>query len=106
MIVQDFVVFVGGCFYWVLTYIKSQVAEGQEKIGRAKERVNQGNSLFSLNPLTEKIGEKFSEPVQSKIKEGEMEVQKYEKISHYLTIFGALSLIVGIGLFFLRRKKS
>ena len=37
-------------------YIKQRVAEGKMQISSAQNKVNQGNSLFSLNPVSKEIG--------------------------------------------------
>ncbi len=51
-------------------YIKGQVNEGKEKISSAQEKVDTGNSLFSMSPATKELGKGVTGSAQKKINAG------------------------------------
>ena len=86
--------------YFFSDYIQKQVEEGKIKIAQAEKTVEQGNKIFSLNPVTKEIGKGLSKPAEKKIAQGKEDVQYYEGISSWLKIGGIIAGIVGIVLFF------
>ena len=87
-------------------YIMSEVEAGKQKISNAQQKVDQGNGLFSLNPITEEIGQGVSSSAQSKINAGQAEIAKYTKLANNLQIGGIVLVIAGAGILFIGKKKK
>lgn len=86
------------------SYIKKQVEEGKSQIGSAQKKVNQGNSLFSLNPVAKEVGQGITGSAQKKINAGTQEVAQYEEIAKWLQICGIIVIVLGAGVLFLKKK--
>ena len=85
-------------------YIKSQVAEGQEKIARTEAQVSIGDELLSLSPKAKELSEGVTSSVRKKIGEGQSQVDFYTDLAKYLQIGGGVFLVLGIGLFFFKKN--
>ena len=87
-------------------YISSEVAQGKGKISRAEKQVNQGQSLFSLNPVSREVGKELTGAANKKISEGKQQVAYYEDVATVTQIGGIALLVIGFGTLLLARKKS
>lgn len=97
---------IAGVFLFVFAnYIQSEVAQGRQKISSAQRQVNQGKSLFSLNPVTKEVGKGLLGGAQKKIDEGKQEADAYELLAGRLQIGGILLFIAG-ALFLVFGRKS
>ena len=96
------VAMVGGSFY-----IKSQVAQGKLQVASAEKKVDQGKTLFSLNPVSKEIGGQMAKSADRKIDHAKQEISDYASLAQNLLVGGIVLLIVGAGFFiFLRRSKK
>lgn len=86
-------------------YIMTQVEQGKLEIASGQSKVDSANSLFSLNPLTEKYGKTFTESGQNRINQGKLDVERYSEMARWLKIGGIVLLVVGLGVFLISRKK-
>lgn len=86
--------------------IDNRLAQANEEISGAKEKVSQGNALFSLNPVAKEIGQGVTESANKKISAGEEEVAHYRQVSMQFW-YGGIALIVvgGCLVLFCRKKK-
>ncbi len=89
--------------------LNAQIQEGEQKIQNSQQTVNTVKKVSRIHPILKKVGEIATSPVQTKIDEGKLEVNKYRGISLILVIcgfssafFGLLFLIWG---FFQKKKK-
>jgi hypothetical protein len=85
-------------------YIKTQVAEGKEEVSRAQRRVDQGNSLFSLTPVTKGIGKGISGSAQEKINEGVRKIGEYSSLASGLEIGGIILILAGLGIILVAKR--
>lgn len=88
------------------SYIKSQVEEGKQKISSAQEKVDTGNSLFSMSPATKELGQGITGGAQKKIDAGKRDVKVYEAMSEKFKWGGIASILIGIICLALSGKKS
>lgn len=86
-------------------YITTQVLEGKGKIASAQSKVNASKGIFSLTPVTKKVGQGVTQSAQSEINAGKEEVGYYEQMAFWLRIGGAIALIIGVLAFFLCRSR-
>jgi hypothetical protein len=86
-------------------YIKGEVEAGKEQVSSAQDTVDKGNSLFSLNPATEDIGKELSSPIQKKIDQGNADIETYEAVALWSRVGGAILIILGLSMLFIRKKK-
>ncbi len=86
-------------------YIQSQVDEGKVKIKKAEKAVGQGNALFSLNPVAKEFGKGLTDSAQKKIDEGKDQIGSYTQLADRLKISGIVLALIGVGLFFVRKKR-
>jgi hypothetical protein len=86
-------------------YITKKVEEGKMQIHHAQKRVDQGSSLFSLTPLSKDVGDTLADPMQKKIDEGNLEVEKYEGIARLVTIGGIVCILLSVGALILSKKQ-
>lgn len=101
------IILCGGALIGVSLYIDSQVAQGKELISSAQKKINKGNNIFSLNPITKEIGKQATGSAQKKINAANDTVAYYEDLSQKAMIGGIIIAIVGVGLtFYPQRKKA
>ena len=86
-------------------YIKNRVAEGKEQITSAQQKVDQTNSLFSLNPISKEIGHGVTGSAQQQINEGKEQAGQYATLASWLQIGGIVAAVLGIGLIFFGGRK-
>jgi hypothetical protein len=99
-----FVVGIGLLF--LAHYINVQVEEGNSQIFSAQQKVDKGNSLFSLSPYSKPIGQSMTSSAQKKINEGKDTVAYYTVVAERCQVGGIAAMIVGAGMMiFLRKKK-
>lgn len=79
-------------------YGKNQIEIGKGEISSAKQKVKQGNKLFSWNPISKQIGEEMTSGAQKKIAAGELTIEEYEKIFMWCQTGGIVLIVVGSGL--------
>jgi hypothetical protein len=99
---------IGGIFLVGLAnYINTQVAAGNDQIFSAQKKVDQGNSLFSNNPITNVIGQSLTSGAQKKINQGKADIQYYTVIAQRCQVGGIALAVIGAGMiYFCRNKKS
>lgn len=86
-------------------YIKSQVKAGQEKLSFAEETKDLGDKILSITPGTKEFGEHVTGSIQDKVREGKEQIAFYTTVANSLEIGGIISLILGIALFLICKKK-
>lgn len=86
-------------------YVNQQVEEGKAKVAKVQSQVDTGNRFLSHDPITKRIGEEVTGGIQKKIDEGQEQIDFYEKVAFWTKTGGILSLVLGLGAFFLRQKK-
>ncbi len=102
------IIFVGGLgLLYLAHYINVQVEQGNMQIFSAQQKVDQGNSLFSMSPYTKDVGKGLTSGAQKQIDEGRNTVEYYTKVENRCRIGGIAALIVGAGMMiYFRRKKG
>ena len=100
------VLVLGACMIWGSMYIQKQVDEGKIQISSAEKKVEQGNQLFSLNPIAKEVGKGLSGSAEKKIDAGKQEVQKYEQMASWLKIGGIAVGALGILIILFGRKRQ
>jgi len=86
-------------------YIKSRTEEGSRQVQEAQSKVDLGNKLFSLNPVTKQAGGYLSAPMQQRIDAAIEEIGGYEEAARVSKIGGIVFLIVGGLLILVPRKR-
>jgi hypothetical protein len=105
--VLGFLILIGGVGLIVFSnYIKGRVEEGEAEISSAQKKVEQGNSLFSLNPYSKLVGQQVSGSAQKKINEGKQQVSYYNQLSGQLQIGGIIVIILGIVIILIPRRSK
>ncbi len=105
-VIAVIVFFVGVAMLGGAFYIKDQVAHGKLQVASAEKKINQGKSLFSLNPVSEEIGDQVAKPIDRKIAHAKLEISDYEALAQDLQIGGIILILLGAGFFiFLRRRR-
>lgn len=100
-------VLIGGIvLIFISNYIKGQVEEGNLKISSAEQKVQQGNKLFSYNPLSQQVGKQITGSAQKKINAGKEQVSYYTQLADNLQIGGIVLIVLGIIIVVIPRKKS
>ena len=96
------VIVIGVVLLFISNYINQQLIQGNEEIASAKKKVDQGQQLFSFNPIAKEIGQGMTSGAKSKIREGEEQVAQYTVIADWcqkggigLIILGAIVVIFG-----------
>lgn len=97
---------IGAIMLFFSDYIAEQVAEGKLKISRAQSQVNTVDTLFNKSEATKPFGKVFTGAAQSKINEGQSQVDYYEGLSNNLKIGGIVLIVIGAGVLFIGRKKK
>jgi len=95
----------GVAMLFASNYISTQVGEGRQKIDSAQRSVDRGNSIFSLNPVTQQVGRGLTGSAQRQINAGREEVGYYDQMAGRLQFGGIACIIAGGLLFVLGRKK-
>lgn len=87
-------------------HIKNRVASGRQEISSAQQQVDQTNQLFSLTPpVAQEFGKGFTQSAQGQINQGTLEADQYAQRAHWLQIGGIALIILGVGIFFIPRRK-
>lgn len=81
------------------SYINSQVAQGKIQVSQGEQKMSAGKQLFSVTPLTEKIGEGMTSGGDKKIAEGKQKITHYQGVANTLMTLGVISIIAGAGIF-------
>ncbi|MBY0529595.1 MAG: hypothetical protein K2P51_05330 [Rhabdochlamydiaceae bacterium] len=105
-LIGTIVFILGVCLIGISMYITSEVNQGKIKINRAQEQVDQGGSLFSMNPVAKEIGKGITGSAQRKIDEGKSQVVEYEAIARMAQISGIILIVLGLGLVFLGKPSK
>lgn len=105
MLYAGFVVLGIVCLF-LSRYISGQVEEGRGKIDKAQSVVDQGNSLFSLNPVSKEIGKGITGSMQNKIDAGSKEADFYESMAMLLRVGGIVLIASGAVLFIYHQYKK
>ena len=96
---------IGVALIGVSFFIKNQVEEGNVKVSHAQKQVDQGNSLFSMNPASKAVGSEITGGAQKKINMGKEQIAFYEQVVTWTLIGGIAFLVIGTGMMFMRKKK-
>jgi uncharacterized protein YjeT (DUF2065 family) len=87
-------------------YIADQVAQGKIKIYRAQQQVDTANTLFNQSEYTKPVGGMITGGAQRKINEGKAQVTEYESLAQSLQIVGVICIAAGVGVLFIKRRRS
>lgn len=88
-------------------YIKNQVAQGKLQVSSAERQVQQGKSLFSLNPVTQEIGGQITKSADRKIDNAKGELSYYANMAQNLQVGGIILIVLGVVFYiFVARSKS
>jgi hypothetical protein len=85
-------------------FIMGEVEIGRQKIARAESKVGGAQRLFSMNPVSEKVGQGMMGGVRKKLRDASAEADYYAHLARALQVGGGVLIAVGVGLFFWRRK--
>lgn len=99
-------IIVGVALIVFVIYGKGQIRAAKGEISSAKKKVEQGNQLFSLNPISKQIGQGMSSGIQKKIAAGERTVEQYEMIFMWCQIGGIVLIVLGAGLILFGGRRS
>lgn len=110
-IVGIIVIIVGVVLFGVSNYIQNQIGEGKEKIAAAQKKLDQGQSLFSVSPVTKELGKGVISSGQKKINAANRTVAYYQDLAQKLQIGGIALVVVGALFLFVvkgqkKKKKS
>jgi hypothetical protein len=86
-------------------YINAQVEQGREKIAHAQKNVNVIGGLFSITPVSKEVGQPLTGAAQHRIDQGIQEAEHYAKYVNRLLTGGVALIVIGIGVFFIGKKK-
>jgi len=100
------ILLVGLAMLSVSYYIKHQVVEGRTQISSAQKKVDRGNSLFSLNPISKQLGQGMTNSAQKKIDKGQQEVDEYTVLANRFQTWGIVVAVVGVVVIAFGRKKK
>lgn len=97
--ILGFVILIAGIAALLFSnYITTQVKEGKIKVNKGQKAVDQGNQLFSLNPVSKQVGKSLTDSAQKSINEGVQKIAHYENIAQILEIGGIAAIILGGGM--------
>jgi hypothetical protein len=99
-------VIAGAGFLYLSHNINMQVAEGRTEISGAQQKVDIAGKLFSINPATKEAGKPFTGSAQKQIDEGSQQADQYGSYAKWLMIGGVALIVIGVGAFFIGRKKG
>lgn len=80
-------------------YIKNQVEQGKLQVASAEEKLSQGKTLFSLNPVAKQIGEGISSAADRKIAGANRDIAYYSNLAQQLLVGGIVLVVIGAALF-------
>ncbi len=100
------VIAVGVIMLLAANYITMQVGQGRSELESGQRRVDSTNSLFSTNPYSKVVGKQITGSGQARINAGYQEVSQYESIANKLEIGGLIVIVVGVGIFFIYKRKK
>jgi hypothetical protein len=94
--------FLGGAHY-----IETEVSHGRAQVEGAEQSLKRGQSLFSLTPATDQIGQGIQRSADRKLGEARQEIDFYSALAQLLQISGYLLIIGGVIMFvvLMRRHK-
>lgn len=87
-------------------YIMNRVEEGKGQVEEAQNKVDQGQGLFSLNPITKQIGKGATDAAQKKIDEGSEQIAQYTKLADQLQIGGMIAIVLGGCVILIGKRKK
>lgn len=98
-IIGILVAIAGVAMICVSYYIQNQVESGKVELASGEKKVNQGKSLFGLNPYTKEVGNKvIFNSADQKISAGKEEIAYYETLEQRFWIGGLIAIGVGIAI--------
>lgn len=105
-----FLILIAGivCLF-ISNYIMEQVNEGKLQVAAGEKKVQQGQQMFSGNPLSEQIGGALTNSANKKIAKGKQQIGYYENVANNFENAGYIGIIVGAGFvlysFFGKKKR-
>lgn len=100
-------IIIGIASIFVSSYIKNEVQMGRRKIDNAQGQVDQGKRLFNLAPRESRpISDILTGSAQSRIDEGRMKADNYERNSSWLMSGGIILIVIGIIFLLIKDKKK
>jgi hypothetical protein len=88
----------------ISSYIKNQVGEGQEKVAEAQKKIDQGQGLFGLSPVTKQIGQGAINKGQAKIASAKETIAHYQEVAEQLQIGGIALIVIGAAVMIIGRE--
>ena len=98
-------IIIGAAMLFGSNYIAEQVEEGKARVQSAESTMSTTNSILSLNPVTDQVGQSLNKSANKKIAKGKEEIAKYEALASKLQVAGVILIVIGIGILILGRKK-
>ncbi len=87
-------------------HIKERLAEAEGEISDAKRKLSQGETLFSLSPISKGIGQAIAGGAEDKIRNAEEEVQYYYRVAATCQGGGIAAIVLGAFIVIFARKKK
>lgn len=100
------VILIGIALLIFSAYIKNKLADAEGQISSAKSKVDTGEKLFSLNPVSKEIGEGLTGSAREKIRDAEGQVAYYYEVAMWCQRGGIALIIIGAAVFIFSRKKG
>lgn len=97
-IIGIFLFLLGGGAIFGAEYLALQIGSGKAKVEKAQNQVDTGDALFSLNPLTQQIGQQMTGSAQKKIDQANQQIVEYELLAQQIRYTGIGLWIVSAGL--------
>jgi uncharacterized membrane protein len=96
------IIVAGIVLLYISNYITQQINQGQEEIASAKKKINQGEQLFSFNPVAKEVGKGLTSGAKKQIRAGEETIAHYTQVADWcqkggigLIVLGAIVVIFG-----------
>jgi len=100
------VIIAGVALMMFSNYLDGRLADADRQISDAKKKIQQGDQLFSLNPVSKEIGGAITGSAKQKVRSGEEEVAYYRRISMYSHNGGIALIVIGAVIVIFGRKKK
>lgn len=84
-------------------YIQSEVNQGRLQVESAERSLKRGQSLFSLTPATNQIGQEVQRSADRKIGEANSEINYYAAMAELMLLIGYALIILGVAVFVIIR---